>query len=67
MEISLENLYVEKVGVKGLKGTFHKDIVVLNQFCAEVILVTKCHLTYTQNHSLEIDMKEISNKFHREE
>ena len=52
MEISVENLYLDKV--KGLKGTCHKDIVVLSQSCAEVILITKCHLIYTQNDSLEI-------------
>ena len=47
MEISVDNLYLDKV--KGLK-----DIVVLSQSCAEVILITKCHLIYTQNDSLEI-------------
>ena len=40
MKISLENLYWIKLGLKGLKGTCHEDIAVLNQFCAEVILIT---------------------------
>ena len=46
-----------KFGLKGLKGTCHEDIVVLSQSCAEVILITKCHLTYTQNDSLEISRR----------
>ena len=43
-----------KLGLKGLKGTCHEDIVVLSQFRAEIIVISKCHLTYTQNDLLEI-------------
>ena len=54
MEISVEICIWIKLGLKGLKGTCHEDIVVLSQSCAEVILITQCHLTHTQNDSLEI-------------
>ena len=54
MEISVEICIWIKLGLKGLKGTCHEDIVVLSQSCTEVILITQCHLTHTQNDSLEI-------------
>ena len=42
-----------KLGLKGSKGTCDEDILVLSQFCAEVINLMP-YLPHTQNDPLEL-------------